>query len=164
METTKKYGKKADLALSMWVKLARAFSVFSKRTVEQIRTFGLTEPQFGVIECLGHLGNLPLGDLSSRMLMSCGNATVIIDNLEKEGLVERIREKKDRRVIKVGLTEKGQKLFDEIFVQHAEYVAELASVLTEEEQENLSFLLKKLGLGLKNNLHKTEEQSCNLKS
>ena len=41
------------------------------------------------------------------------------------------------------------KLFDEIFTKHAEYVAEIASVLTAEEQEELSGLLKKLGLGLR---------------
>lgn len=145
MKTTEKYGKEKDLALSMWVKLARASSVFNKKTIDQIRTFGLTQPQFGVIECLGHLGIMPIGDISGKLLMSCGNATIIIDNLEKEGLVERIREKNDRRVIKVGLTEKGQKLFDEIFPKHAEYVFELASVLTEEEQLQLSGLLKKLG-------------------
>ncbi|MBC7472794.1 MAG: MarR family transcriptional regulator [Candidatus Sericytochromatia bacterium] len=145
MKTTKKYGEKIDLALSMWVKLARAFSVFNKKTVDQIRTFNLTEPQFGVIECLGHLGTLPIGDLSSKMLMSCGNATVIIDNLEKENLVERIREKSDRRVIKIALTEKGNDLFNKIFLEHAEYVAKLASVLTESEQQMLSILLKKLG-------------------
>ncbi len=149
MKTTKKYGEKIDLALGMWVKLARAFSVFNKKTAYQIRTFNLTEPQFGVIECLGHLGTLAIGDLSSKMLMSCGNATVIIDNLEKENLVERIREKSDRRVIKIALTEKGNDLFNKIFLEHAEYVAKLASVLTESEQQELSILLKKLGHSLK---------------
>lgn len=148
MKTTEKYGKKIDLALSTWVKLARASSVFNKKTIEQIRTFGLTQPQFGVIECLGHLGIMPIGDISGKLLMSCGNATTIIDNLEKEGLVERIREKQDRRVIKIGLTEKGQNLFNEIFPKHAKYVSQLCDVLTEEEQNQLSFLLKKLGKSL----------------
>ena len=148
MKTTEQYGKEADLALGMWVKLARAFSVFNKKTAEQIRSFGLTQPQFGVIECLGHLGVMPIGDVSGKLLMSCGNATIIIDNLEKEALVERIREKHDRRVIKVGLTEKGQNLFIQIFPKHAKYVTELNSELTEEEQIQLSHLLKKIGTSL----------------
>lgn len=149
MKTTEKYGKEADLALSMWVKLARAFSVFNKKSLEQIRSFGLTQPQFGVIESLGHLGTMSLGELSERQLVSCGNTTVVVDNLEKDFLVERVRESYDRRVIKVKLTQKGQELFDSIFPKHAEYIKELASVLTLEEQEQLSILLKKLGLSLK---------------
>jgi MarR family 2-MHQ and catechol resistance regulon transcriptional repressor len=149
LKTTRKYGKKADLALSMWVKLVRATSTFGKLTEEQIRSFGLTEPQFGVLECLGHLGPLTLGELSKKQLVSGGNITCVVDNLEKEGLAERIPSTEDRRAIVAQLTVKGKKMFDEIFVKHAEFVARTASVLSEEEQETLSQLLKKLGLSLK---------------
>lgn len=149
MKTTKIYGKKADLALSLWVKLVRASSTFGKLTDENIQSFGLTEPQFGVLECLGHLGPLTLGELCKKQLVSGGNITCVMDNLEKEGLVERIPSKEDRRAILAQLTSKGKKLFDEIFTKHAKYVAEIASVLTDKEQEELSALLKKLGLGLR---------------
>lgn len=152
MKTTRKYGKKADLALSMWVKLARASSTFGKLTQDHIRTFGLTEPQFGVLECLGHLGALTLGELSRKQLVSGGNMTCVVDNLEREGLVERKQSTEDRRVINVQLTAKGKELFEKIFAQHAETVAQLASVLTEQEQTELSTLLKKLGTALSKSL------------
>jgi MarR family transcriptional regulator, 2-MHQ and catechol-resistance regulon repressor len=149
VKTTKKYGKKADLALSLWVKLARASQTFGKLTQKHIQSFELTEPQFGVLECLAHLGPLTLGELSRKHLVSGGNMTCVVDNLEKEDLVERIHSKTDRRAINVQLTQKGKNLIDGIFIKHAEYVTQLASVLTESEQEELSSLLKKLGLGLK---------------
>ena len=133
----------------MWVKLARAYSTFNKLAVEDIRRHGLTQAQFGVIESLGHLGHMTLGDVSRKQLSSCGNTTVVVDNLEKEGLVERRRCKEDRRSTYVHLTLKGRKLFDEIFHQHARYIRELASVLSVEKQDHLSALLKKLGLALK---------------
>jgi MarR family 2-MHQ and catechol resistance regulon transcriptional repressor len=149
MKTTEQYGKKADLALSMWVKLARASSTFGRLTGKDIERYGLTQPQFGVFELLGHLGPLTIGDVSRKMLVTGGCVTVILDNLEKESLVERTRSTEDRRVIKVKLTGKGERLFKEIFGKHAEHVTELASVLTEQEQIQLSNLLKKLGLALK---------------
>jgi MarR family 2-MHQ and catechol resistance regulon transcriptional repressor len=149
MRTTERYGRKADLALSMWVKLARASSTFGRLTGKDIERYGLTQPQFGVFELLGHLGPLTIGDVGKKMLVTGGCVTVIIDNLEKENLVERSRSTEDRRVIKVQLTENGERLFKEIFGRHAERVTELASVLTEEEQIQLSNLLKKLGLALK---------------
>ena len=136
----------------MWVKLARASATFGKLTVENIKTFGLTQPQFGVLETLGHIGPLTFGELSRKQLVSSGNMTCVVDNLEKEGLVERIHSTEDRRAIKVQLTAKGQTLFDEIFVKHAHWVAELSSVLPEKEQRQLGTLLKKLGLGLKHRL------------
>jgi MarR family 2-MHQ and catechol resistance regulon transcriptional repressor len=149
MKTTAQYGKKADLALSMWVKLARASSTFGRLTGRDIERYGLTQPQFGVFELLGHLGPLTIGDIGKKMLVTGGCVTVILDNLEKENLSERTRSTEDRRVIKVQLTKKGEQLFRDIFEKHAERVTELASVLTEEEQIQLSQLLKKLGLALK---------------
>ena len=148
MKTTKKYGKKADLALSLWVKLARASSTFSRLTNLDIQRYGLTQPQFSVIEALGHLGPMKMGSFCSKMLTSGGNITVVIDNLEKEGLVERIPFPKDRRATTVRLTSKGEKLFNDIFSKHAQFVTKVASVLDEEEQIQLSALLKKLGMAL----------------
>jgi len=134
----------------MWVKLVRASQTFGRLTNEQIRTsFGMTEPQFGVLECLGHLGPLTLGELSRKRLVSGGNITCVIDNLEKEGLVERVPSTEDRRVIVAQLTPKGKKRFEETFVKHAEFVTKTASVLSEDEQATLSHLLKKLGCSLK---------------
>jgi MarR family 2-MHQ and catechol resistance regulon transcriptional repressor len=158
MKNIKNYGKKADLALGLWVKLARAASTFGKLTSVNINCFGLTEPQFSVLECLGHLGPLSSGELSKKMLVSGGNTTVIVDNLENIGLVERRHDKNDRRTIYVQLTAKGKKLFDEIFVQHAGYVSKIASVLTEQEQERLAKLLKKLGLALQEQIHSHKGQ------
>jgi len=148
LKTTKKYGKKADLALSLWVKLARASSTFSRLTGLDIQRYGLTQPQFSVIESLGHLGPMKMGSFCSKMLTSGGNITVVIDNLEKDGLVERVPFPKDRRATTIQLTSKGEKLFKDIFSQHAQFVTKIASVLDEEEQVQLSALLKKLGMAL----------------
>lgn len=149
MKTTKKYGKKIDFALSMWVKLARAHDTFNHLTAANIREFGLTPAQFGAVECLGHLGPMLIGDLTKKHLVSGGNMTVVVDNLEKEGFVERSVSKEDRRAFYVRLTPKGKRLFNKIFLRHAEYVGKLASVLSESEQAELGRLLKKLGTGLK---------------
>jgi MarR family 2-MHQ and catechol resistance regulon transcriptional repressor len=149
MKTTKQYGKKIDLALSLWVKLARAHASFSHLTAANIHTFNITPAQFGVVECLGHLGPMLIGDLTKKHLVSGGNMTVVVDNLEKERIVERSVSKEDRRAFYVRLTRKGKRMFNSIFIQHAEYVAKLASVLTETEQTELGSLLKKLGTELR---------------
>ena len=148
MKSTKQYGKKVDLALSMWVKLTRAHDTFNHLAAANIRSFGLTPAQFGAIECLGHLGTMLIGDLTKKHLVSGGNMTVVVNNLEKEGIVERTVCEDDRRACTVHLTDKGKRLFKKIFIPHAEYVVQLASGLTENEQEELGRLLKKLGTGI----------------
>lgn len=143
-----KYDKKIELALDLWVKLARCFSRFNSRTIEHIRRFGLTQAQFGVIECLGHLGPMKVGDLCHKMLVTGGNMTVVLDNLQKQGLVVRSASAGDRRAFLIRLTSKGAALFRRIFPEHALRIAELTSALTGNEQIELARLLKKLGRSL----------------
>ena len=148
MNTTRHYGRKADIALRMWVKLVRAFATLNRLSAEDIRSYGVTPAQFGVLEALGHLGPMSLGELARKMLISCGNTTVIVDNLEKDGFLERTQHPDDRRVKVVQLTPKGRKFFLEIFPKHAAAMSEFVAVLGEQDQERLGALLKKLGLAL----------------
>ncbi|MBE0556641.1 MAG: MarR family transcriptional regulator, partial [Proteobacteria bacterium] len=154
MTHSQKYGKRPDLALSLWVKLARAYGTFARHADRDIERYGLTPPQFAVLEALGHLGRLTLGDLSKKRLVTGGCMTVIVDNLEREGLVERTRSHEDRRVIHVELTPKGGHLFKTVFPPHVDRITELSSVLSEREQHQLSSLLKKLGLKLVEREHR----------
>jgi MarR family transcriptional regulator, 2-MHQ and catechol-resistance regulon repressor len=148
MKSTRQYGKKADTALTMWVKLARAYAVLGHSAAENIRSFGLTEPQFGVLETLGHLGPMLTGELGRKRLVSGGNVTVVVDNLMKQGLVERKVCTEDRRQIYVQLSTKGRRLFEKIFPKHADFIVSLVGILSEEEQQELGRLLKKLGVGV----------------
>lgn len=158
MKTTKKYGKKSDLALGLWVKLVRATNTMSTLTVRDIAGYGLTEAQFGVIEALGHLGPMKVGELCQKNLSSGGNMTVVVDNLVKNGLVERAECEGDRRAYIIRLTEKGTALFQDIFVRHARFVTDLVySALSEEEIVRLAALLKKLGLSLKGRVQLSEK-------
>lgn len=145
MKTTEKYGKKIDAALSLWVKLVRTYATVAKKSAESIKKFGLTVSQFGVIETLGHLGPMNVGCICQKQLMSGGNMTLILDNLEKLGLIKRMADANDRRALLIGLTDKGQELFDSIFIEHAQDMEKIISVLDDKEIEQLSILLKKLG-------------------
>ena len=91
---------------------------------------------------------MTIGNLCKKQLVSGGNMTLVVDNLEKNDLVRRIHSTADRRKISIELTEKGLSLFESTFIKHAEDVARFASVLNDSEIEQLSVLLKKLGKGL----------------
>lgn len=110
--------------------------------------FGLTQPQFAVIDAVGHLGPMTMGELTSKMLVTGGNMTVVVDNLESCGLVQRQPDDNDRRVTRVVLTQEGRSLFERIFPEHADYMERAFSVLSEAEQRRLGDLLRKLGRGL----------------
>jgi MarR family 2-MHQ and catechol resistance regulon transcriptional repressor len=148
LKATGKYGKRLNLALSTWVKLARASALFGKRTGDHIRCTGLTVAQFSAMETLYHRGPLTPGELCSKQLVSGGNMTVVLDNLEKEGLITRVRSLRDRRSTTVHLTDQGKERMERFFPEHARVVAELLSVLSADELRRLGDLLRKLGFSL----------------
>jgi MarR family 2-MHQ and catechol resistance regulon transcriptional repressor len=133
------------LALDTFIKLSRAADAVLARLSHRGTMTNLTISQFGVLETLYHLGPLCPGDLSAKLLKSGGNITLVIDNLEKQGLVQRERDTKDRRMIIVSLTPAGQELISQIFPNHAAAIAEELGCLTPEEQETLGALCRKLG-------------------
>lgn len=148
---TRKYrGTKSEVrSLSTYVKLMRAAEAVSTRVTRHLAESGLTISQFAVLEALHHLGPLCQRDIAKKILKSTGNITIVIDNLEKRGLVARVRGVEDRRFFTVQLTSDGENLISGIFSPHAEAIVREMGVLTEEEQVELGRLCKKLGLGSK---------------
>ncbi|GAP09223.1 transcriptional regulator, MarR family [Bellilinea caldifistulae] len=132
-------------ALDVWVKLTRAVDSIASRLSARGTTGSLTITQFGVLEVLYHLGPMPQCELAGKLLKSSGNITLVVDNLEKRGLVRRVADEHDRRISRVELTPAGLALIEEIFPKHAQAVAEEFSVLTPQEQHQLGDLLRKLG-------------------
>src|SRR5438132_1539898 len=110
------------LALDTFIKLVRAQESVSARLGRRHAEAGLTQSQFAVLEALYHLGPLCQRDLGEKLLKSSGNITMVIDNLEKRGLVRRERDERDRRYITVHLSEIGRELIGRIFPGHAQEV------------------------------------------
>jgi MarR family 2-MHQ and catechol resistance regulon transcriptional repressor len=134
------------LALKTYIKLMRAADSVGAR-IKGRRTLGaLTISQFAVLEALYYLGPLRQNEIGAKTLRSPGNLTLIIDNLEKVGLVTRTRAADDRRAIVVALTLKGKRRIASILPAHLAAIVEQMSVLTPAEQQQLGALCKKLGL------------------
>ena len=72
--------------------------------------FGVTGPQLWVLKTIYQSGSLSLGELSKRMYLHPSTITGAVDRLEKKGYVLRDRNAEDRRVVKVRLTSKGNRL------------------------------------------------------
>ncbi len=146
MKKTYKGNPTEQRALGTYVKLMRAAESVTWHIHRNLSAVGLTISQLGVLDALYHLGPLSQKDIGKKILKSSGNITMVIDNLEKRGLVRRERGKSDRRYIIVRLTDEGRGLISAIFPPHAAVIAKEMSSLTAAEQEELGNLCRKLGL------------------
>ncbi|PHV69751.1 MarR family transcriptional regulator [Sporanaerobium hydrogeniformans] len=143
MENVKKLISENQLALSTLVVFTRAERVIHKKEFETIKKSGLTPAQFGVLEALYNKGDLRIYELIEKILTTSGNITVVIKNLEKDGLVKRNLDTNDKRSCIISLTEKGKKVIENILPGHIENIRHIFDTLTDEEKITLKTILKK---------------------
>lgn len=140
-------GSKSDVnTLNTFIKLMRSVESLNNRLNRHLYDADLTVSQFGVLEALLHLGPLNQRAIGEKLLKSGGNITMVIDNLEKSGLVKRKKDPSDRRAVLIHLTETGESFIKDFFPKHLNKIKEEFSVFTEEEKKELGRLCKKLGV------------------
>lgn len=87
--------------------IIRAIDLHSKKLSKES---GLTGPQLILMRSIKELDDVTIRQLSSHTNMSPATATTILDRLERNGLVERVRSTKDKRKVHANLTEKGEQV------------------------------------------------------
>jgi MarR family transcriptional regulator, 2-MHQ and catechol-resistance regulon repressor len=136
-----------DVALKLWVVLARAFDAVERHARASIARTGLGTTEFGVLETLYHKGEQPVCDVQRRILVESSSTTYVVDKLVKRGLVRRRHSTADRRVILLALTPAGRRLIRAHFPSHAEAMRRAVAALSPQEQAEAARLLRSLGLG-----------------
>jgi DNA-binding MarR family transcriptional regulator len=132
--------KKGDhQALRLWLRLLSCtVRIENKIRLRLRRDFNTTLPRFDLMAQLERsAGGLRMSELSERLMVSGGNVTGIVDQLEREGLVARTPCPGDRRALTVKLTETGLKRFREMAARHELWIIELLGGLSRDEKETM---------------------------
>jgi len=135
-----------QIDLKTYLKLTRAADSVRSRVFTSLAKFNLSESQINVLEALINLGPLTQKQLGSKLLMSGGNITMVIDNLEKQDFVTRKRGKPDRRFFTIHLTPRGVAKINEIFPDLCKAVSEEMKILSNKDLAELQRLTKAVGL------------------
>ncbi|MBA3899991.1 MAG: MarR family transcriptional regulator [Bacteroidetes bacterium] len=123
---------------------ARAMSCFFNQTLKE-HGYELTVEHWGILINLAEQdGNTQTG-LCGCIGKDKTYMTRLLDQLEKDKMVERRSDNQDRRNKKIYLTEKGKEIQNElVFVVKENILAEASKDFSSQELETLKFLLKKL--------------------
>ncbi|EIT84787.1 MarR family transcriptional regulator [Fictibacillus macauensis ZFHKF-1] len=111
--------------------------------------YNLTPTKYAVLKTLFQQQDCMVADLSQKMSLTSGATTTLLNQLEGEELIRRVRDEKDRRVVWIRLTEIGTGLISSILEKRNLFWAEMISTLTTEEQDEYIRLLKKIEAGIK---------------
>jgi MarR family 2-MHQ and catechol resistance regulon transcriptional repressor len=109
------------------------------------RRFSLNPAKFNVLMLVKHVGKntgLPQQGLSSNLCVSAANITKLVDGLQKQGLVQRLASRHDRRVNLIKITKKGSKLLDEVWPRHVQALNAILKKLSRDEKDKLNHFLQ----------------------
>lgn len=122
-----------------WRSLARTYKTVYFHINSDLRQYGLTSPQYTVLRTIWRSpgGLLPMNEIGKEMVVTFANITTIVDNLEKRSYVRRVRDERDRRVVRVQLLSRGENLVKRIYNSHHKQIEKLLSALKERELEAL---------------------------
>lgn len=129
---------------SLWVRFLRFNLVSNKKLQDDLERLDLTPPQFYVLATIGYAGGLPFSEIGEKMMVTVSNLTGIVDRLEEKKLVARERDERDRRVVRVMLTDKGSKVYRNTIPVFEKSISEFFSPLNKTQQKELAGLLRKL--------------------
>ncbi|HEU5141462.1 MAG TPA: MarR family transcriptional regulator [Bacillales bacterium] len=111
--------------------------IIKQKGREILKEFDITPPQFVALQWLSEEGDLTIGELSGKMFLACSTTTDLVDRMENNGLVKRVKDENDRRVVRIHLLEKGSDLIVKAIDKRQDYLREIFEGYSKEEIDRL---------------------------
>ena len=116
----------------------------NNRGVEFLSNYTITPPQFIALQWLFEHGDMTIGDLSNKMYLAFSTTTDLVDRMEKNQLVKRVRDEQDRRVVRINLLSEGERVIEEVIDKRRVYLNSVLADFDEQQVKDFSDLLTKL--------------------
>jgi len=135
----------ASLEEEVYLNLQRTADALARRVAAALKPHGLSLTQYNVLRILRGAGNagLACGEIGERMITRDPDVTRLLDRLEKRGLLQRVRDSRDRRVVMARILRPGLELLDALDAALAHLQKTSLKGLKQEELRNLSELLER---------------------
>jgi DNA-binding MarR family transcriptional regulator len=131
-----------NTVMRIWLLLRRVGDTLALCQDSLFGKYRLTTEQFGVLASIKSRGPLRPSDLSHILERTPNSISMLIDRMVKAGLVRRARDRKDRRTVTVSLTSKGEAAVEPAIPAGWEFIHEILSPLSYDDQHALANLLE----------------------
>jgi MarR family transcriptional regulator, organic hydroperoxide resistance regulator len=118
--------------------------IIKQKGREILNDYHITPPQFVALQWLWENGDLTIGELSNKMFLACSTTTDLVDRMEKNQLVIRVKDTHDRRIVRIHLLAEGERIIEEVIQKRQNYLRDMLVNFEEEELVALEKSLIKL--------------------
>ena len=126
-----------------YLSVVRTSTALTDAMEDLVKSRGISATQYNVLRILrgSDAEGLCRNALRDRMLTRMPDMTRLLDRMEEAGLVARVREGEDRRMVMTRITEKGRRLLDELDAPVMALHRKQMAGLTDAQLRSLSDLL-----------------------
>ena len=117
--------------------MRRANNILLKRGRSILTGMEISALQFNALLTIREFGPLTMGDLSDHLFTACSTATDLADRMERAELVERVRDEKDRRVVRLQLLPRGDDVLNKVIAERQSFIGEVLKEYTGDEYAEL---------------------------
>ncbi|MBA2871662.1 DNA-binding MarR family transcriptional regulator [Anoxybacillus calidus] len=133
-----------DVIVELEKSLRYVAAILKQKGREILTQYPITPPQFVALQWLLEEGDMTIGELSNKMYLAFSTTTDLVDRMEKNRLVARVKDQNDRRVVRIHLLPEGERIIEEVIKKRQQYLLEVLGDFSEEEIIFLEKSLKKL--------------------
>ncbi|MGN1402518.1 MAG: MarR family winged helix-turn-helix transcriptional regulator [Bacillus sp. (in: firmicutes)] len=133
-----------EIVASIEKELRFVASIVKQRGREILNNYTITPPQFVALQWLNEDGDMTIGELSNKMYLAFSTTTDLVDRMEKNGLLKRVKDKNDRRVVRIHLLKEGKRIIEDVISERQHYLDQLLQNHTQDEVMRLKDSLTKL--------------------
>jgi MarR family transcriptional regulator, organic hydroperoxide resistance regulator len=142
-QNTKSLDEAEDIA-RMEKELRYISGIIKQQGRKILSNYTITPPQFIALQWLFEHGDMTIGDLSNKMYLAFSTTTDLVDRMENNKLVKRVRDEQDRRVVRIHLLDEGERIIEEVIDKRRKYLNAVLEDFSEVEINEFSRLLTKL--------------------
>ena len=123
--------------------LSTIFSAMAKNSIG-IMGMPINVSQLKAMSAFNQDAEFSMGELCKLTQVKMPSMTEVADKLEAEGMLRRVRDTKDRRVVRVHLTKQGKAMHEKILATRADNLERVFGALNEKDQTKLLNSLKNI--------------------
>ncbi|WP_339529805.1 MarR family transcriptional regulator [Pseudomonas mucidolens] len=126
-------------SVKLCFELLSAAAAINRVCAIRLARYNLSEGRFVIMLTLKSAGGKlsPL-ELATRLSITTGTVTGLLDGLQGDGFIKRKTDPTDRRKLIITLTAQGKRVVDEVFIEHTDWISAVIQGLSPEQQQALS--------------------------
>jgi len=137
------------ISMDLTQELFQIMKRFPRPKLKQSSIDGLTRSEYELLVMLvmnldEHKTALSVSELSELLIITPAGVTHLINPLEDRGYIKRLQDRNDRRIVLIGLTEKGSEVGETLIAEVQEQLIGLVNHLGEEDSKTLVDLMSRV--------------------